>query len=416
MNRRRSRLVGGGPRSVVVLVAAVAVVVTGATVPATAQTPQAEPDRGPDTGRAALVEAMVADLGLSPAEAEELIDTQPAGIELSAELEAELDAGYAGSWFDQETGALTVAVTDPADAEIVTAAGAEAQVVSYSEAELEAIKEQFDELAEADDQAMDAAISWGVDVIANQVVLTVTEGSADSFAALVEPHGDAVSVVESDIRPELTNHPWLDGGIPFGVVGVVPDPLCSTGFNTRNLSTGVGYVLTAGHCIASNRTARSHGINIGPAVASFFPTFDDALIRNDNPGSWIQGPWIWTYPGFITVAGWTDPPVNTTICKSGMTTGVTCGVITQKNETVTFSGGQTVYWLTRHTACVEGGDSGGPNWTSTGRLGTGTTTGAQLINGRCLQNFGLQNVSWYFPLTVSLPYYQSAYGVSLLTG
>lgn len=415
MNRRRSRLVGGRRRSVV-MAAAVAVVVAAAAAPAAAQDVDAEPDRGPDTGYDAVVEAMVRDLGLSESEATQLIDTQPADIELSAELAAELETGYAGSWFDQETGALTVAVTSPEDAEIVSAAGAEAEVVSYSEAELEAIKLELDELAKSGDEALDAAISWGVDVIANQVVLMIIEGSADSFAGLVEPYGDAVSIVESDIQPELTNHPWLDGGIPFGIVGVQPDPLCSTGFNTRNLSTGVGYVLTAGHCINQGQTARSHGINIGPAVASFFPTFDDALIRNDNPGSWIQGPWIWTYPGFITVTGWTDPPVNTAICKSGMTTRVTCGVVTQKNETVNFSGGQTVYWLTRHTACVEGGDSGGSNWTSSGRRGTGTTTGAQLIGGRCLQNFGLQNVSWYFPLSVSLPYYQSAYGVTLLTG
>ena len=70
------------------------------------------------------------------------------------------------------------------------------------------------------------------------------------------------------------------------------------------------------------------------------PGVDDALARNDT-GHYIQGPWVDTNPthgGVITTSSYTDAPVGTTLCKSGITTRWTCGQITAKDETVTYSG------------------------------------------------------------------------------
>jgi streptogrisin C len=169
-------------------------------------------------------------------------------------------------------------------------------------------------------------------------------------------------------------------------------------------------------------------------LESWFPTFDDAIARNDSGGYWIQGPWVDTNPsngGFVNTSGHTDAPVGTTICKSGITTKWTCGQITAKDETVTYTGGRTVFGLTRHSACVEKGDSGGANvsvsisWSFSwpwfvptySYAAEGVTSGASLAwDGsrlRCLSVFGGTNVSWYFPIADSLAYYGWKYGVNV---
>ena len=160
-------------------------------------------------------------------------------------------------------------------------------------------------------------------------------------------------------------------------------------------------------------------------LESWFPSFDDAIVRNQNTAFWIQGPWVDTNPsngGIITTSGSTDGPVGTVVCKSGITTKWTCGQITAKNQTVTYTGGNTVSGLTRHNACVEPGDSGGANVSVSGatRRAEGVTSGASLIDWggakRCIGAIfgwlGFQSTSWYFPIADSLAYYGPGYGVT----
>jgi hypothetical protein len=45
--------------------------------------------------------------------------------------------------------------------------------------------------------------------------------------------------------------------------------------------------------------------------------------------------------------------------------------------------------------------------------GTGEPGGASLFFNLCLSKFGLTNVSWYFPIADSLPYYGARYGVTV---
>ena len=75
--------------------------------------------------------------------------------------------------------------------------------------------------------------------------------------------------------------------------------------------------------------------------------------------------------------------------------------------------------MTRHSACVEPGDSGGSNLSFIGGKfrAEGVTSGASMtiIAGkkRCLSAVGQQNISWYFPIADSLPYYGARYGATL---
>jgi streptogrisin C len=196
---------------------------------------------------------------------------------------------------------------------------------------------------------------------------------------------------------------------------------CSAGFNLRNPSTGQGFLLTAGHCTASGQSNYGQGgYYFGPTLSSFFPTYDDALIRNDSGGYWIQGPWVDYNPsngGYINVSGYSDSPVGTLVCKAGITTKWTCGYIRVKDEAVAYAQG-TVYGMTRHSACVEPGDSGGANVAALSVWSPeGVTSGAQLYwdgsRYRCAEAVGAgESVSWYFPIADSLAYYGTAYGVT----
>ncbi|MBB4910001.1 S1 family peptidase [Actinophytocola algeriensis] len=370
-----------------------------------------------------VLAAMQRDLGLTAAQAATLRGQQDRAVDLDVRLRSSLGADFGGSWFDAAAGRLTVAVTDQARVAEVTKAGAAAKVVRHSAAELDAVRAELDTLsgkASGDGRAKQGVsklrglASWRVDQKTNSVVVTAVKGQQASLSALAK-FGDAVRVEQTDRAPVRTAN-YLDGGdaINYGS--------CSAGFNLRNQNTGQGFLLTAGHCVGAGSTVYGQdGVVLGTTVASFFPSYDDALVRNDNPSYWYQGWWVDTNPsngGIITVSGHSDAPVGTYLCKSGITTKWTCGYITGKDETVNYSQG-AVYGMTRHSACVEPGDSGGANVAALSHWSPeGVTSGAQLYwdgsRYRCAAAVGAgQNVSWYFPIADSLAYYGPAYGVTM---
>ncbi|WP_312869866.1 S1 family peptidase [Saccharothrix ecbatanensis] len=374
-----------------------------------------------------VLAAMQRDLGLDAEQANRRAVQQEAADRLDDVLKARLGAAFGGAWFDGASGKLVVGVTDANRADAVTAAGAQARVVKHSENHLEAVKAELDALAggkgdakrkaapgQADKAAVAGLTSWSVDPVANTVTVTALKG-AKGLKTLAK-YGDAVRVETTDAEPQTTA--FLDGGDDLNY----PSGGCSAGFNMRNTGTGVRYVLTAGHCGAAGSVVRGQGsVVIGSVEAAFFPSYDDALIRVTNTGAWTQGPWVDVNPpngGVVVVSGHSDSPVGTAICKSGRTTKLTCGAITAKRQTVTYTGGLTVYDLTRHNACVEPGDSGGSNYRNSGtRTAEGVTSGAQLYSvggrNRCGQVVGVANVSWYYPAALSVPYYQATYGATL---
>jgi len=369
-----------------------------------------------------VLTAMQRDLGLSATAARQRLAQEARAIKLDGVLRESLGSAFGGSWFDAALGKLVVGVTDPADAAEVRAAGAEARTVRHSEATLRAIVARLDTLAgkpegngrTAAPSQRDASLAgltgWYVDPASNSVVVTALRGT--SAPVLADLAGRPVQIQYTDAAPKPTDN-VMDGGDAIYMGG----GRCSAGFNLRN-GSGQGFVLTAGHCGTAGTGLNGHDGNyFGPFVESWFPTYDDAIVRNDNPGYWVQGPWVDDAPshgGRIWIGGYSDAPVGTSMCKSGSTTGLTCGAITGKDETVSY-GSQTVYGMTRHSACVEQGDSGGSNFT--GNSAEGVTSGAQLYwdgsRYRCGQVFGYPNVGWYYPIADSLAYYGPVHGLSL---
>jgi streptogrisin C len=387
----------------------------------------AAPER-PD-GADEIYEALERDLGLTREQAEANGELQARAIELDAELQRSLGDAYAGAWYEPDRGQLVVNVLDDAALERARDAGALARLVEHSRRELNAIKDRLDEAAgvsgrggvrRAKVEARDIGLSaWALDPVTNSVLVTVTAEQAETAEALVAEYGDAVTVERTPAAPEIAAD-FMDGG------DAINGASCSAGFNLRNLSTGARYLLTAGHCVNAGSTLRGQGgVNFGQVNESWFPVYDDAIARNQNTSYWIQGPWVDVNPsngGIVTSSGSTDALVGTVVCKSGVTTKWTCGTITAKNQTVNYGGGNTVYGLTRHNACVEKGDSGGANVAFYGstRRAEGVTSGASLIDWggkkRCIGSIfgwlGLKSVSWYFPIADSLPYYGAKYGVT----
>ena len=372
-----------------------------------------------------VLHALRRDLGLTEEQARRQGALQAKAIKLDQELQATLGDAFAGSKYNASTGKLVVLVSDSDKLDDVEARGAHARQAKHSLAKLERVKAELDAAtgkAKGTDrrhggprQARAAGlVSWYIDSETNTVHVTIDKGQAKQARAELAKYGDAVSIEETNVTPKAAA--YMDGGDSINYNS------CSAGFNLRNRSTGVGYLLTAGHCVSAGSTVRGQGgVFFGPVLERWFPTYDDAIVRNDNPSSFVQGPWVDTNPSngsVISVYTHTDAPVGTTVCKSGITTRWTCGRITAKNETVTYDGTSTVYGLTRHNACVEKGDSGGANVSVTDAYrAEGVSSGAQMrwdgYRWRCLSAFGQANVSWYYPIADSLAHYGPRYGVSL---
>ncbi|URN13576.1 S1 family peptidase [Streptomyces radiopugnans] len=96
------------------------------------------------------------------------------------------------------------------------------------------------------------------------------------------------------------------------------------------------------------------------------------------------------------------PPVGSSVCRSGSTTGWHCGTIEQHDVTVQYGQGD-VHGLTRTTVCAEPGDSGGPY--ITGDQAQGVTSGG---SGNCTTG----GTTFYQPVEPVL----EAYGLTLVTG
>jgi streptogrisin C len=376
-----------------------------------------------------VLAAVERDLGLTREQAEQQGARQEQAIKLDTKLQRLLGEAYAGAWYDLPSGRLVVNVTDERAFEVAKEAGADPRLAAHSLRELTAVVDKLDAatgvvpgrdgkraMAETRDIGVSA---WSIDPVTNSVLVTATEDEAEAAKDLQAEFGDAVTVTLTPSAPEIAAD-FMDGG------DAINSASCSAGFNLRNPSTGARYLLTAGHCVNAGSTLRGQGgTSFGRVLESWFATYDDAIVRNDNTSFWIQGPWVDTNPsngGIVTTSGSTDGLVGTVVCKSGITTRWTCGQITAKNETVNYGSGNTVFGLTRHNACVEKGDSGGANVSVSGstRRAEGVTSGASLVDWdgkkRCIAAIwgwlGFQNVSWYFPIADSLAYYGPQYGVT----
>ena len=303
-------------------------------------------------------------------------------------LTRDLGAQGAGAYLDA-SGRLTVNVLGARAAAQVRAAGAAPKLVSRSLARLQRVQAALDAAGSAP-----VGASWGVDLASNTVLVSVPAGRGAAFVAKARSFGAAVRIERA---PAAQTQAFYGGQAIYR-----GGSRCSAGFNTRS-GSGRNYVLTAGHCANLGGTwTTSGGQTIGPVAASSFPGNDFGAIRISDPASLDPRGGVLDNGAFQDITGASRVPVNSTACKTGSTTGTTCGTVQAYNVTVRYAEG-TVSGLTRTTICTQPGDSGGAMFA--GSQAQGISSGGTI--GGCSQA-GFQ--SFFQPADEAL----SVYGLTLL--
>lgn len=338
--------------------------------------------------------------GISIEEATRQLENEQRLAAQSVGLEKALDGRTGGTYITSD-GVLVVTTLDPAPKVQGRSVGVRYETVDDSTARLERIIERLDR---ASRKGAGALHGWYIDVPTNSVVVTVSKGANDKRTAamlrLARSFGASVTIEyrSADLAP-ASAATFLVGGDGY----TTPDNAsCSLGFNAIDAS-GRNVAVTAGHCLTARGQVSKDGYLIGGRRSVNFPGDDFGTFWNNYPTYWKPSISVARYDStYANVQGlWNRPPVGATVCKSGITTGWTCGTITSTSRTVNYSG-QVVSGLVQHTACVEPGDSGGAN-VSAGYYALGLTSGANLVSNRyCMARYGQQNESFYQPLGEAL--------------
>ncbi|MFC9252105.1 S1 family peptidase [Amycolatopsis thailandensis] len=275
-------------------------------------------------------------------------------------LGTSLGAAFAGSWLDTATGELVVGTTDAAQSARIRAAGAVPKVLRHSTAELKHIQSTLDNRTVS---LPGSVAGWYIDVVANDVVVSVVGGDATGRAWAASA-GVPVRVEQVKSAPR----PLWDviGGQGLYFSGGA----CSVGFNAYDDDDR--YVITAGHCTELGGTV--HGVDgtIGKVAKSSFPGNDYGTVKVthsdvDTP------PRVDRYEdgNDVRIEGADVVGVGGRICRSGITTHWQCGRVEALDQTVNYGNGNVVRGLTQTDACAEPGDSGG-SFVSRPSSGSGT--------------------------------------------
>ncbi|MBW3085950.1 hypothetical protein KEM60_02161 [Austwickia sp. TVS 96-490-7B] len=260
----------------------------------------------------------------------------------------ELGGDSAGSYIDQKRGVLVVQATkDDAKNKVqdkVKNKNTEIKVVARSMSTLE------DQAKKLTEKLGDKLVSARVDVPNNKVVVAVKKDQVNPAKEAAKGM-DGVDVEGAEAIPE----PQADlyGGQQYELART----MCSTGF--MGTKDGKDVLITAGHCAELSPNLTRQGQPLA-TVAEFTWPQNDMAYAFLAPG-WTGQPGVdkWNGRG-VGVKGSQEAPVGAAVCKSGRTTGWTCGTITAKNVTINYSGsGRMGHGLTQSNTCTEGGDSGG---------------------------------------------------------
>lgn len=304
--------------------------------------------------------------GMSLAAATAHVRAQGRLVGVAARLTRQLGSASGGAYLDG-SGRLVVNVTTVAAAATATRAGATARMVRRSTAQLTAVS--------ADLRRQPAVVGsyWSIDPATDQVTLGIPTGAPAAatrgLLAAAARHGDAVRVVRG-VAPMHTDLSAMIGGLP--IYHAATGARCSAGFTVR--AGSVFHVLDAGHCtILGGLWLNFDGTPIGNSTAAAFPGVDTGLIGiQSGQISIVRGVYLYNTGGVqpITGAGQAFPGLFA--CKSGSTTGVTCGTVLAVNACVAYVEG-LVCGLDQTNIAAGPGDSGGSYFT--GPTGLGTVSG-----------------------------------------
>ncbi|MEU1146210.1 S1 family peptidase [Streptomyces sp. NPDC005863] len=388
--------------AVAALLSASVVVGTQATAQAQAPTKDAASDA---RYQPEMVRALAASLGVSERAAVDRLDRQAAQQARLADLKK---GGISedGAFFDA-AGKLTVNVDDSADVAAVEKAGLDARVPARGEDALDGIKARLD--AAAARRAPAGVVDWSVDLASDKVTVRVNSdrgAAAKAFLAKAAAYGSAVKVV----RDQEKRAP--QAAIAPGSKMTINDTngWCSVGYGAHDRS-GRQYLVSAGHCIAGLPTLRFDGTAFAKGNHTRFAIGTNSVdmgVATINSGHSITTKvGTWGQAGNVAVNGSRRAASGAALCKSGATTGWTCGKVGSYNVSVTYvdrNGGPdtVVTGLATSSVCTEGGDSGGAY--ISGNQAQGMTSGGP-IDQECTGGVNSRGSSYFQPLDDALSYY-----------
>lgn len=355
-----------------------------------------------------MVAALADSLGVSEAAAADRLDHQAAQENRLSGMTKKGNVETDGAFFDDK-GNLVVNAPDARTAKRIENAGLHARIPEHGKTELTRIKAKLD--AKAGKRTPEGVSSWSVDLSADTVTVEVNDADAHgtrSFLKTARSFGDAVHVVKGaePLESQATVYPgsrmtWTDNTGSW---------VCSVGFGARD-SWGRQYLVSAGHCVASLPDLYFDNQHFATGVDSRYQlgqrSVDMGVAAVDQGDSIATevGTWGRTDSN-IAVEGSRRAPEGADMCKSGQTTGWTCGEVEAYNVTVTYvdqhGGPDTVVsGLGKSTVCTEGGDSGGAY--ISGNQGQGMTSGGP-TGQSCGGVYG-SGSSYFQPLDDALDYY-----------
>ncbi|MFI2641890.1 S1 family peptidase [Streptomyces sp. NPDC018610] len=368
---------------------------------------QAAPSPTAPRYQPAMVAALAASLGVSEDATVARLDHQASQQDELTELSR---SGVAtdGAYFTAD-GKLTVNVSSAAAAARVRQHGLAARVPQRGARALDRVKASLDARALRD--APDGVASWSVDLPSDTVTVHVAPGrtsaAAKSFLEAAASHGSAVRIVHDGQRlaPQSTVYPgsrmtWNNSQGSW---------ICSVGYGAHD-SSGRQYLVSAGHCVADltdlyyNNAHFAKGVHSRYALGRRSVDMGIAQVDTDDSvapqvGTWGQGP-------NVAVKGSRRAASGASLCKSGQTTGWTCGAVKSYNVSVTYTdehGGPdtVVTGLASSSVCTQGGDSGGAY--ISGNQAQGMTSGGP--TGQQCSGTGSGGSSYFQPLDDALSYY-----------
>ncbi|MGW1232075.1 S1 family peptidase [Streptomyces californicus] len=350
-----------------------------------------------------MLKALATTLGVSEKAAAERLDREADQRDRFAELRKDR-VETLGAFFAQD-GSLVVNAADAEAAEDVRAAGLRARVPERGEGELDRIKAQLD--AKALKSAPAGVSAWSVDLASDTVTVEVngaSDAATRSFLTTARSNGDAVRVVKGQEKLET------QAVVPPGSRMTFNGYLCSVGYGAKDRN-GKQVLVTAGHCIEDLPALAYNGTRFAKGTHTRFALGTrsvDMGIASVDAGNSI-GLDITTYgkAGTVPVKGSKRAPSGAALCKSGQTTGWTCGKVGSYNVSVTYTdqnGGPdtVVTGLASSSVCTQGGDSGGAY--VSGDQAQGMTSGGP-TNQRCSGQVNSPGSSYFQPLDDALAYY-----------
>jgi hypothetical protein len=329
---------------------------SGAPTPTPSQSPTP-----PDRVSPAILNAVATSEGTTAEEARQRLARQADLARLAETIAATLPpARTAGLYIDQRAGELVVNATTPG------ASGPKRKdmrevPVRYSSNDLDRAATT---VAAAVAATGATGLTWAVDVRVNAVVIAVSTGNARlpatkallAQAAALGPvvQTRTVKSVEGTAKGKAMSEAAGEEVAAGDKAGS-----CSVAWPVRDRE-GNDAILTAGHCVHDYTKVWTHaGHALGRVVVHSYGPRDFGVIRQEPGGGTRLGDKVNLYDGsYATLTGQSSAPVGSIICKSGATSGLSCGAITAERIS-SVGGGKFLENLVGMRMCSDYGDSGG---------------------------------------------------------